>query len=322
MEVKNKFLDIYTLEDVKTLPTYIQEQIEDVFVEGKTKRTLVLPNGQRFFMGNKLNDLTGAQWTFFTNSVINTSYSTAGEDGCAYKIRKIHPSPKPPKLLKEIVEFFTKENELVFDFFAGVGGTLLAASMAHRKAVGIELSEQYVQAYKEANAFMKLEEQQMLCGDCLQMMKSGELDSLFAKKAKLILIDPPYMNMMSKEKTADGIKKYGKKSSPFTASNNDLGNMEPEKFWNSFIESINLSIKYLDKKGHVAVFIKDLQPKGKNNNLLHAEMIKKITENCPLDYLGLKIWADQTVMLFPYGYPFEYVSNQIHQFILFFKFSQ
>ena len=322
METRTKFLDIYTIDDVKKLPTYIQQQIEDIFVEGKTKRTLVLPNGQKYFMGNKLNDLTGSQWTFFTNSVIKTRYSTGGEDGCAYKIRKIHPSPKPPKLLKDIIEFFTKENDLVFDFFAGVGGTLLAASMANRKAVGIELSEKYVNAYKEANAFMKLEEQVMLCGDSLQLMKSGELDIFFPKKAKLILIDPPYMNMMSKEKTADGIKKYGKSSSPFTVLDNDLGNMNSEAFWNSFIESINLGLKYLDKKGHVAIFIKDLQPKGKNNNLLHADMINKVTKNCPLDYLGMKIWADQTVMLFPYGYPFEFVSNQIHQFILFFKFSQ
>lgn len=322
METKIKFLDIYTIEDVKKLPSYIQKQIDNVFVEGKTKRTLILPNGQRFFMGNKLNDLTGSQWTFFTNSVVNTSYSTTGEDGCAYKIRKIHPSPKPPRLLKDIIEFFTKENDLVFDFFAGVGGTLLAASMANRKAIGIELSEQYVQAYKEASVYMGLKEQKMLCGDCLKIMKSGELDKEFTKKSKLILIDPPYMNMMSMKKTADGIKKYGKNPSPFTALENDLGNMNTEQFWDSFIQSINLGIKYLDEKGHVAVFIKDLQPKGKNNNLLHAEMINKITENCPLDYLGLKIWADQTVMLFPYGYPFEFVSNQIHQFILFFKLSQ
>lgn len=322
METRTKFLDIYTTEDVKKLPTYIQQQIEDVIVEGKTKRTLVLPNGQRYFMGNKLNDLTGSQWTFFTNSVINTNYSTRGEDGCAYKIRKIHPSPKPPKLLKDIIEFFTKENDLVFDFFAGVGGTLLAASMANRKAIGIELSEEYVKAYKEASGFMKLEEQVMLCGDSLQLMKSDELNNYFPQKAKLILIDPPYMNMMSKEKTADGIKKYGKNGSPFTALENDLGNMKSEAFWNSFIESIKLGLKYLDKKGHVVIFIKDLQPKGKNNNLLHADMINNITKSCPLDYLGMKIWADQTVVLFPYGYPFEFVSNQIHQFILFFKFSQ
>jgi len=322
MEERIKFLDIYTEEDLQKLPSYIREQIDDVFVEGKTHRTLVLPNGQRYFMGNKLNDLTGAQWTYFTNSVINTNYSTKGDDECAYRIRKVHPSPKPPKLLKDIIEFFTKENELVFDFYAGVGGTLLAASMAKRKAIGIELSETYVNAYKEANTYMGLDEQIMLCGDCLQLMRDDSVSVYFKQKAKLILIDPPYSNMMSKEKTADGIKKYGKNGSPFTGLDNDLGNMEPDKFWNSLIESINLSIKYLDKKGHVAVFIKDLQPKGKENNLLHAEMINKITEKCPLNYLGLKIWADQNVMLFPYGYPFEFVSNQIHQFILFFKLSQ
>ena len=35
-----------------------------------------------------------------------------------------------------------------------------------------------------------------------------------------------------------------------------------------------------------------------------------------LYYKGLKIWADQTAKLYPYGYPFSYVSTQIHQYIL------
>ena len=38
-----------------------------------------------------------------------------------------------------------------------------------------------------------------------------------------------------------------------------------------------------------------------------------------IQYKGLKIWADQTSKLFPYGYPFSFVANQIHQYILIFR---
>ena len=48
----------------------------------------------------------------FLNSVITTRYSTSGSDSYAHEIRKIHPSPKPPQLMRQIIEFFTKEGVL------------------------------------------------------------------------------------------------------------------------------------------------------------------------------------------------------------------
>ena len=72
---------------------------------------------KKFHLNNSLNDLPGNEWSFFLRSVINTRYPTAGKEGYAHQIRKIHPSPKPPQLMQEIINFFTKENELVFDYF-------------------------------------------------------------------------------------------------------------------------------------------------------------------------------------------------------------
>lgn len=316
------FFDVYSDDDVELVPSRFREILKDCRVEGKTNRTIVLPNGRRYFLGNKLNDLTGAEWTYFTSSVFCTNFTTNGADNCAYKIRKIHPSPKPPTLLKEIIEFFTKENDLVLDYFAGVGGTLIGATLANRKAIGIELNPEYCDAYQKACEYMQIKQETLICGDSLTVLDSLEFKNICSKKVKLILIDPPYKNMMSLPKTADDIKRYGNSGTPFTSSSSDLGNMGESEFWNSFLAIVKKSLNYLDNKGHVVVFIKDLQPKGKKNNLLHAEMIEKLTENLPLEYLGMKIWADKNVSLFPYGYPFEYVSNQIHQFILVFKLSQ
>lgn len=77
-------------------------------------------------------------------------------------------------------------------------------------------------------------------------------------------------------------------------------------------------LPYIKKRGYVVIFIKDLQPVGKKVNLLHAQIVDKLNEISNLNYKGMKLWADQTTKLFPYGYPFAFVANQIHQYILVF----
>ena len=57
----------------------------------------------------------------------------------------------------------------------------------------------------------------------------------------------------------------------------------------------------------------------KNANLLHAEIIKKINEIKNINYIGMKIWADESINLYPYGYPYAFVPNQLHQYIMVFK---
>ncbi len=100
---------------------------------------------------------------------------------------------------------------------------------------------------------------------------------------------------------------------------NQLGNMERDKFLESLKISVLNIIKYIKKDGHVIVFIKDLQPKGKEINMLHYEVVKKLNEIDNLFYKGMRIWADETSKLYPYGYPFSFVANQIHQYILVFR---
>lgn len=123
------FLDAYPDYDLALLPTWVRENIEAARVYGGSKRGVVLPDGRKYHLDNKLNDLTGREWTFFINSVFSTHYPTRGEEAYAHHIRKIHPTPKPPQLMRDLIRFFSKEGELIFDFFMGVGGTLLGAGL-------------------------------------------------------------------------------------------------------------------------------------------------------------------------------------------------
>jgi DNA modification methylase len=311
-----------TKEQIKKLPSWVKKDIKNAVLIGTSKKVIQTSDGKKYHLDNSLNDLSGGEWTFFLNSVINTRYPTSGEESYAHHIRKVHPSPKPPQLTKLIIEFFTKENELVFDYFMGVGGTLLGASLANREAIGIDLNKDFVEVYKDANKELRLKEQSTIVGDSIEILNDKKkLDKLFKdKKASLILIDPPYGDMMSKKKTGEAVKNNGDTSAtPYTSLKTDLGNMDLRQFYSVFQKSVKDSLSILKNKGHIVVFIKDMQPKGKELNLLHADLISSLNEIDGLHYLGTRIWADQGVNLYPYGYPYAYVSNQIHQYILIFK---
>ena len=224
--------------------------------------------------------------------------------------------------MQQIIEFFTKENEIVFDYFMGVGGSLLGSALCNRRAVGIDLNAEYISAYKEASKYLNLKEQKAIKGNSIELLKSKSKIERYLKNEEisLVLIDPPYGDMQSRLKTGEAAKKKKDTSAtPFTKLEEDLGNMSWENFLKVFHESIIHSIKYLKAKGHIVIFIKDLQPKYKELNLLHADIIRDLNTIDNLKYLGTKIWADQSVNLYPYGYPFSFVSNQIHQYILIFR---
>jgi site-specific DNA-methyltransferase (adenine-specific) len=54
-----------------------------------------------------------------------------------------HPTPKPLALMRFMVDISVRPGTAVLDPFAGSGTTLLAAKLEGRKAVGIEISEEY-----------------------------------------------------------------------------------------------------------------------------------------------------------------------------------
>lgn len=315
------FLSIYPNYDLNKLPKWVRENIVTARVYGASKKGIILHDGRKYHLDNSLNDMTGREWTFFINSVFSTHYPTHGKEAYAHHIRKVHPSPKPPQLMRDLITFFTKENELVFDSFMGVGGTLLGAALCNRKAAGIDLNPHYIEAYHAAANELSIADFKTACADSLSFLKDNEkmyglTDGL---PISLLLVDPPYSNMMSREKTGADIAVYGKTATPFSGSEFDLGNMDRQTFLAKLKESVELALPYIKFRGYVVIFIKDLQPHKKETNLLHAEVVNAINQIPNIYYKGMKIWADESAKLYPYGYPFSFVANQIHQYILVFR---
>ena len=269
---------------------------------------------------NKLNDLSGKEWIFFTNSVWITGYSPTAIENVGLKYRKIHPSPKPPGLMKDIISFFTKSNGLILDPFVGVGGTLLGAALAggKRKAIGIDIDEKFKGAYLAACASEKLLKMDFIVGDSQEILTDSK--KLRNKEFDLIIADPPYSDMMRRGRTGQRAKKLKDTSgTPYTDLENDLGNMNESDFFDSLKRIISLSVDRLKKSKYLVVFCKDFQPKNKNPNFLHCEIVNKLNEIDSLEYKVMRIWHDQAMSLYPFGYPFAFVMNQIHQYILIFR---
>lgn len=69
---------------------------------------------------------------------------------------KIHPTQKPVELLKNLIEIFTDEGDVVIDPCAGSGSTLIAAERMNRKSYGFEIKKEF---WMKANKWLEQEKQ-------------------------------------------------------------------------------------------------------------------------------------------------------------------
>ena len=117
-------------------------QVNEAYDGGSTKGSV--------HRDNALNELSGQEWLYFTKSLWTTAYPSE----LGHAARKAHGANKPPRLMAKLIEFFTKPGELVLDPFAGVGGTLLGASICRspRRALGFEIEPRWNSVFESVVA--------------------------------------------------------------------------------------------------------------------------------------------------------------------------
>ena len=267
---------------------------------------------------NRLNDLTGREWVYFLQSVLCTTYPVRGPAAYGHNLRRAHPSPKPPQLMAEIIRFFTKTGGRVLDPFAGVGGTLLGCALAGREGVGVELAAEYLEVYRAVCRQEGLAEQPAVCADARTL---AALPAVTARPFDLVLTDPPYGDMLTRRQDGEKKKRTGSDApTPFTARPDDLGNLPYAAFLPALDGVLAAAAACLRPGGYLVVFAKDLQPTPEHHGMLHADLAARLPAAIPgLRFRGYKIWADRTVRLYPFGYPYQFVANQLHQYILVFQ---
>jgi len=55
----------------------------------------------------------------------------------------VHPTEKPHILIEKLIEYFSKEGDVVLDPFIGSGTTAVACKKLNRNFIGFEISEEY-----------------------------------------------------------------------------------------------------------------------------------------------------------------------------------
>ena len=95
---------------------------------------------------NKLSSILDFEMPY--NKVAQTfnpqlGYTDVWTDIDFYKEKHLHPTQKPLKLIRRLIEASSNEGDIVLDPFSGAGSTQLSSIQLNRHYIGIELDEGY-----------------------------------------------------------------------------------------------------------------------------------------------------------------------------------
>jgi len=281
--------------------------------EPKKTPKKVKPKPPSLHPRNKLNELTGNQWLFFTKSVLRTSYPHT----YSHDLRRRHAANKPPQLMKHIIEFFTKTGQSVLDPFCGVGGTLLGASLCGRRATGIELNPQWLDLYHQVCEREGLEPQETIAGDCMEVLPRLAAEG---RLYDFIATDPPYS--IALEKTmCDGTYDIQHRRTDFERFSDhpaDLRNLPSfDEFYDAIERAFALMFPLLRPGGYLAVIVRDSYQDG--HYIPATYQVAERIANAGFTMKGIKVWYGTGARIRPYGYPNAYVPNIVHQNIVIFR---
>lgn len=265
---------------------------------------------------NRLNHLSGEEWLYFTKTVMTTAYPSAYCHG----LRKQHGANKPPQLMKELIEFFTKSDGCVLDPFAGVGGTLLGASICQlpRASVGIEINQRWIDLYHQVlEKHPELVPGEMHLGDCRKVMRNMQDNSF-----DFIAADPPYNLQLKRTMCTGNDSVFNNRHTDYnmlSEENGDLANSgNYEDFLKAMGEVFVQCFRVLKPGKYMVVILRNAYQEGRYifTQADLARVAQEINGNSGFIPKGEKIWYQAGARLRPYGYPFAYVPNIVHQYIL------
>lgn len=272
-------------------------------------------SGSTLHSNNKLNELTGKEWIRETKSV--WVQKGLGKDHPHTKIERLHPAPFSYQDIIRLISFFTKSDGKVLDPFCGIASTLKACALTGREGVGIELIPKWAELGEK-----RLREEtpdssktRIIIGDA-----RDELFKLPKESFDYLVTSPPYWQILNKkpdhkvkrERISNG---YATNYSDFEQ---DLGNI-PD--YHDFLKELGICFKgyyeVLRKGKYASIIVSDFR----HNSTYHAYHIDviKLMNDTGFHLKGITILYQNSKTLYPYGYPYAYVPNIHHQYILNFQ---
>lgn len=314
--IKNGFIKKYTVNN-KTVYDY-----DELTSFMETEKYKEMSNGV-IDPRNSLNDLTGKDWLPETKSFFYQK--GLGADSPEAQIEKLHPAPYSFQDIGHLIRFFTKNGMKVLDPFGGVGSTAKACEIDGRICTSIELSTQWNDLAKK-RLETEVAEGSSLHHNFINGDSCEELPKIPTNSFDFMVTSPPYWGILNKQDQK--VKKNrvaNNLATNYSNKDTDLGNIED---YNTFLDVLVNNVfmecaRIIRPKKYMAIVVSDFRDKS-NFISFHSDLIQKmnnapIKEGNILKLQGIKILLQNHKSLLPYGYPFSYVENIHHQYILIFK---
>lgn len=281
------------------------------------KKFIDLGERGKYSLKNKLNDLTGKEWIKFTKSWFIHRPKRRKDNEI------LHPAKYPESLVEEFIQFFTKEDEWVFDPFLGTGSTLMADGLLKRNAAGIELMPNYFDIAKT-----RLEKEQFkkkiipLNGNSCDMKSVLKEAKLNRRKFDVCITSPPYWNQLERNSIRQKDRKDKGLDTQYSSNNkSDLGN---EVDYAEFIEKQAIifdNVYDITKDGgYLVIITNNVYYKGELFPLAY-DTATSLTKRGKKSWVmkDEKIWLQDDKPLLALGVNNAWVGNRHHQYCLIFR---
>ncbi len=264
---------------------------------------------------NSLNDLTAREWIPETVSVWIQRGLGAGHPDA--QIERQHPAPFSFTDVGRLIRFFTKRGELVLDPFVGVGSTLKACAIDGRHGIGFELNKRYSLLARQRLATEvrgspdAATQQKLQTGDARLLASQ-----LHANSVDFVVTSPPYWSILHKEDhKAKQERKQHDLDTRYGNDPRDLGNIRSyTEFLDQLASILGDCGRALRPGRYMAVIVSDFRHKSRFF-MFHADLATALQQR-GLGLRGITVLYQRHKRVFPYGYPFAYVPNVHHQYIL------
>jgi len=259
---------------------------------------------------NKTNNLNGKEW-------LQNSFSIWRDLGKTDEEKRLnHPAIFTIRLISKLIDTYCKPNGgIVLDCFAGSGTTLIAGLKKGKEVMGFDLSTTYKNQFikRAVNSYninpYGLEEKYIIA-DSRVLSKQIQENSV-----DLCITSPPYWDILNRQRTAD----Y-KQNINYSSKTEDLGNIGD---YNNFIlalKEVFIEVyKVMKSKGYFIVNVMDLRKKDKFFPL-HIDTAR-VAQEAGFSFEDIIIWDRQPEYnnMRPLGYPFKFIVNKVHEYLLIFR---
>lgn len=269
--------------------------------------------------------LDGKTWIKYSLSIWNDIEKTFDEKELN------HPAMFPIQLVNRLLECYTlnikDEKIIVLDPFVGSGSTLLSAKLYNFLGIGFDVVKDYINlAYNRLSSdlFYKskieivnspkvLEFNNIdffLVNDDARNMKNY----LKSESISIMITSPPYWKVHKRKRSAD----Y-KKERPYSDLYEDLGNIDDYKEFLLQLTKVFENVYYVLKKNRFAIInVMDLR-EGSNFIPFHLDIIE-LMKSIGFSLEDIIIWnrAKEYNNIRPLGYPYKFIINKIHEYLLIF----